>query len=463
MLAMLRNWFDLTHDQDESHVIDRGIRAGARIGGTNLWVLFFAILIASVGLNVNSTAVIIGAMLISPLMGPLLAMGYGAGISDGDLIRKAVRGLGIFVGLSLLTSTAYFWLSPLSEAHTELLARTTPTLWDVLIAFFGGCAGIVAHTRKDESTIIPGAAIATALMPPLCTVGYGIAAGNWQFAAGAAYLFLINAFFIALATFLFVRLLGLPKHKDADPQRQRRAHLVIGMGVLALALPSAYLAYGLVQDQIFLASSRGVVAEVARQPGVILIAKEVSLPDRTLSMVLAGDPLGAAVEQHLQGQLQAKGFVRARLVLRQLGQSKVDIDALRAQLRSEMADTRLSAAPAPDPALAALRQQLAAGEQFKAALGDLARELMAQYPAIVSVSLADASRAARAAPDQAPQMTATLLLAIDADPALGEADLARIRAGLGVRFPERTPDVIQAAKPAVAAPVRKGARRARPR
>ena len=152
-------------------MIASAIRAGERIGGTNLWVLIFAILIASVGLNVNSTAVVIGAMLISPLMGPLLAIGYGAGISDYRLIRSAARSLLIFVAISLLTSSLYFLLSPLSQAQTELMARTTPTLWDVLIAFFGGCAGIVAQTRRGASTIVPGAAIATALMPPLCTAG----------------------------------------------------------------------------------------------------------------------------------------------------------------------------------------------------------------------------------------------------------------------------------------------------
>jgi uncharacterized hydrophobic protein (TIGR00271 family) len=144
-----------------------------RIGGTNLWVLFFAILIASVGLNVNSAAVIVGAMLISPLMRPILGVGYGAAISDFALIRTSLRSLLIFAALSILTSTLYFLASPLTQPQSELVARTTPNLWDVLIAFFGGCAGIIAQTRREESTVIPGAAIATALMPPLCTTGYG--------------------------------------------------------------------------------------------------------------------------------------------------------------------------------------------------------------------------------------------------------------------------------------------------
>ena len=171
--------FDLRKDQQEPSVIDETVRSGAQFGGTNLWVLFFAILIASVGLNTNSTAVIIGAMLISPLMGPIVGMGYGAAVQDLGLIRMAGKNLAIFVVLSLLTSVLYFTLSPLEQPQSELMARTFPTLWDVLIAAFGGAAGMVAVTRRGYSNVVPGVAIATALMPPLCTAGFGIAHGRW--------------------------------------------------------------------------------------------------------------------------------------------------------------------------------------------------------------------------------------------------------------------------------------------
>jgi uncharacterized hydrophobic protein (TIGR00271 family) len=192
MRATLNRLFDLRHDQNDPDEIDATIRCGIRVGGTNLWILIFAILIASVGLNVNSPAVIIGAMLISPLMGPIIGLGYAAGINDSELIRRAFRSLTIFVLISLATSTAYFLITPLSQPQSELLARTTPTLWDVLIAFFGGAAGIVALTRKEISNVFPGVAIATALMPPLCTAGYGLANGNLAYFAGAFYLFAIN-------------------------------------------------------------------------------------------------------------------------------------------------------------------------------------------------------------------------------------------------------------------------------
>ena len=180
-MTKLQDVFNLAHDQAHPDKIDAVIRANTRVSGTNMWVLMFAIAVASIGLNVNSTAVVIGAMLISPLMGPIVGMGYGLAVGDTALIRQAVRNIIIFVVISLITATLYFLLTPLKEAQSELLARTQPTLWDVLIAFFGGSAGIVALTRKEGGNAIPGVAIATALMPPLCTAGYGLAHGNWQY------------------------------------------------------------------------------------------------------------------------------------------------------------------------------------------------------------------------------------------------------------------------------------------
>ena len=180
-MTKLQDVFNLAHDQAHPDKIDSVIRANTRVSGTNMWVLIFAIAVASIGLNVNSTAVVIGAMLISPLMGPIVGMGYGLAVGDTTLIRQAARNIIIFVVISLITATLYFLLTPLKEAQSELLARTQPTLWDVLIAFFGGSAGIVAQTRKEGGNAIPGVAIATALMPPLCTAGYGLAHGNWQY------------------------------------------------------------------------------------------------------------------------------------------------------------------------------------------------------------------------------------------------------------------------------------------
>ncbi len=203
--------FDVRQDkEDELETIDT-ISKGIEFKGTNLWVLIFATFIASLGLNTNSTAVIIGAMLISPLMGPIMGFGVGLGISDFDMIKRSFRNFATATIFSVITSSIYFMISPISEAQSELLARTQPTVYDVLIAFFGGLAGIIASSTKSKGNVIPGVAIATALMPPLCTAGYGIATGNLYYFFGAFYLFFINTVFISVATYLVVRVLKYPK------------------------------------------------------------------------------------------------------------------------------------------------------------------------------------------------------------------------------------------------------------
>ena len=191
-------YFDLESELDNLDKIHENIVKDIAIKGTNLWILMFAIIVASVGLNMNSTAVIIGAMLISPLMGPINGMGYSIATYDFALLRLSVKNFSFAVIASLIASTTYFALSPISTAYSELLARTSPSIYDVLIALFGGTAGIIAITSKQKGNVIPGVAIATALMPPLCTAGYGLATGQLDFFFGALYLFTINTVFIAL-------------------------------------------------------------------------------------------------------------------------------------------------------------------------------------------------------------------------------------------------------------------------
>ena len=201
-------WFNLRSEMEGFDEIHEDIEKGIVFKGTNLWILMFAIVVASVGLNVNSTAVIIGAMLISPLMGPINGIGYSLATYDFELFRKALKNFLFAVGVGLFTSTVYFVISPINQAHSELLARTSPTIYDVLIAFFGGLAGIVAMSSKMKGNVIPGVAIATALMPPLCTAGYGLATLQFNFFFGAFYLFTINTVFIAFASLLVCQYLN---------------------------------------------------------------------------------------------------------------------------------------------------------------------------------------------------------------------------------------------------------------
>jgi uncharacterized hydrophobic protein (TIGR00271 family) len=185
IILFLKDRFNLSHEQEDTLETIKSIEKGVEFRGINVWTLIFAIFVASIGLNVNSTAVIIGAMLISPLMGPIMGLGLSVGIYDFALLKKSLKNLSIAVVISVITSAIYFAVSPLDEAQSELLARTTPTLYDVLIALFGGMAGIVSGASKEKGNAIPGVAIATALMPPLCTAGFGIGTGNLFYFLGA--------------------------------------------------------------------------------------------------------------------------------------------------------------------------------------------------------------------------------------------------------------------------------------
>ena len=272
-MTKLQDVFNLAHDQAHPDKIDATIRANTRVTGTSMWVLMFAIAVSSIGLNVNSTAVVIGAMLISPLMGPIVGMGYGLAVGDTALIRQAVRNIIIFVVISLITATLYFLLTPLKEAQSELLARTQPTLWDVLIAFFGGSAGIVALTRKEGGNAIPGVAIATALMPPLCTAGYGLAHGNWHYFLGASYLFAINCVFIAFSTLLFSKLLKLPRRGLVTESKRRLQSIMITVVVLAVMIPSGYMASGLVRQELFNTKANAAITAAQQQESFLFFVR----------------------------------------------------------------------------------------------------------------------------------------------------------------------------------------------
>lgn len=219
--------------------------------GYNVWILICSIVICSIGLNINSAAVVIGAMLISPLMGPILGLGLSIGTNDLENLKASIRNFLIALGVSLLTSTLFFLITPLHEAQSELLARTQPTFLDALIAIFGGLAGVIAVSRKDTSNVIPGVAIATALMPPICTAGYGLANGNMHFFLGALYLFLLNSVFISIATLIIVRYLHFPFVSFVDKATEKRVKRYIIIISSVIIIPSAYLFIEVTQESIF--------------------------------------------------------------------------------------------------------------------------------------------------------------------------------------------------------------------
>ena len=239
------NFIDLQKGEENKKSVIENITGAVSFRGSNIWILACAIIIASVGLNVNSTAVIIGAMLISPLMGPIVGAGFGLGMYDFELLKKSMKNLLIATVVSLSTSAIYFYISPFKEAQSELLARTSPNIYDILIAFFGGLVGVIAVTRVEKGNPIPGVAIATALMPPLCTAGYGLALGNYAYFFGALYLYTINCVFICIATFVIVKFLNYPVTKQLDLQQQKRVKYGITLLISLLIVPSIYFAYQL--------------------------------------------------------------------------------------------------------------------------------------------------------------------------------------------------------------------------
>ena len=243
----LKYYLSIDRDKIQDTEAIENIIISTEFRGTSLWVLICSVFIASLGLNMNSTAVIIGAMLISPLMGPIMGIGLGFGIDDGDLIRRCVKNLAVATVFALVTSSVYFYISPINDARSELLARTQPSLYDVLIAFFGGLAGIITTCSRNKGNILAGVAIATALMPPLCTVGYGLATLQWRFIFGAFYLFVINCVYIGFATYLGVLLFKLRKVGELNHKNFKTWTTVV---LIIIMIPSIFTTIGLVRSDI---------------------------------------------------------------------------------------------------------------------------------------------------------------------------------------------------------------------
>lgn len=303
----MTNFFDkfsISREKEDLQTVITNIDNGVVFRGTNLWILIFAIFVASLGLNVNSTAVIIGAMLISPLMGPIMGIGLGMGINDIVLLRKSIYNFAVASGVALVTSTIFFLLSPLDDAHSEILARTTPTIYDVLIAFFGGLAGIIATSSKQKGNVIPGVAIATALMPPLCTAGYGLATLQLGFFLGAIYLFIINTVFIALATFIIVRVLQFPYKHLQTPKAEAVARRIVWVVVMLTLLPSIYLGYDLVQQDRFTKKVNDFINNEAHFPNDYLLNKKIDAKNRNFTLVYGGKEITAPEIEALKMQLK---------------------------------------------------------------------------------------------------------------------------------------------------------------
>lgn len=308
-------YLDLNRSKEDEQVTVESIRNGVEFKGTNLWILIFATFIASLGLNVNSTAVIIGAMLISPLMGPIMGVGLAVGLNDFELMKRSLKSYLVATLFSVITATIYFAFTPLDEVQSELLARTSPTIYDVFIALVGGLAGIVALATKEKGNVIPGVAIATALMPPLCTAGFGLATGNLLYFLGAFYLYFINSVFISLATYIGVRVMHFQRKQFVDKVREKLVRkYIIGIAIATMC-PAVYLTYNIVRETIYQSSANSFIASELQFPDTQVLSREISFDKREIKVVLIGKEVS-------DDQLQA---ARHKLAEYKLNETKLSV------------------------------------------------------------------------------------------------------------------------------------------
>ncbi|MDZ4756983.1 MAG: TIGR00341 family protein [Bacteroidota bacterium] len=383
MTNIFTDLFNLHKGEENKHKTLQNVKSNISFTGSNLWILACAIMVASVGLNVNSTAVVIGAMLISPLMGPIVGAGFALGIYDFSLLRKSVLNLLIATIVSLIVASLYFFLSPFKEVQSELLARTSPNIYDVLIAFFGGLVGVIAITRVEKGNPIPGVAIATALMPPLCTAGYGLATANWKFFLGALFLYCINCVFICIATYSIVKYLKYPASKQIDKKHQKQVRYGVTAIVFLMLVPSAFFAFTLYKEQQFKQSANYFIEKEFTADGNTLVYKKInySTTSRTIELAFLKKTFTDLEVQRLNEKLKSAGLQNTTLLIRQ--NSSDNLQSLKNDILNEVnkKDNELSE---KDRLIADLEQKLSENTFDNK---QLLNEIKISFPAITAVSV----------------------------------------------------------------------------
>ena len=383
----LKTTLNLT-DYVDIPAASENIRKNIPFRGPNVYILFVAIIIASVGLNVNSIPVIIGAMLISPLMGPITGLGLGLGTNDRELVLFSIKNLLVMVGISLLAATLYFMLTPLEiDNPTELLARTRPTIYDVFIALFGGLAGVLETARKEKGTVISGVAIATALMPPLCTVGYGIANLSWQYTIGALFLFSINCIFIAMAAYLMAKFLKFPV-KTVEQHRTRYFILSYAL-VILLAATSIFTGYHVIRENDFTKLANRFVKKNQNIGKTYIYDSQVNIDNKPymLELRLAGETLNEDTKEMLLRDAENYGIMRSQIVIHE--DATVQVDRFNeTEIVKNLMATNASNVQVRDDSIKVLNAQITAYKQRELPAKQLAEELQVQLPSITRLTLA---------------------------------------------------------------------------
>ena len=395
------------------------IRSNVDFKGPNAYILAFAIIVASVGLNTNSIAVIIGAMLISPLMGPIFGIGYGLGTNDTSFLKKSFKNLIVMVVISILASTVYFLVSPLElENPTELLTRTNPTIYDVFIALFGGSAGIIEISRKDKGTVISGVAIATALMPPLCTAGFGLATGSLKYFAGALYLFSINSIFIAIATLLAVKYLKFPMATFTDPAKQKRVSRWIAALVIIIIIPSVYSAVIMIRENNFSHTAKEFIAA----------NKELKPPK--VELFIAGEALSHEELNLIYKSAHEFGFTDDQIIISQNAATdqREMTDRVAIQSIYERSDQEILKR---EQIIDTMRKELQSYKTRELPYEQITNELLAQYPGLTNVTM---TRGYSINPDSLGKRQEEILIILSAEKPISKENVEKIRKWLTVRL-----------------------------
>lgn len=433
LLGKIKAHFVIMQDMEDEQEIVNQITSGVSFRGANLWVLIFAIFIASLGLNVNSTAVIIGAMLISPLMGPIIGMGLAMGINDLNLMRRAVKNFGVATLISVLTAMVYFLITPLGEAQSELLARTSPTIYDVLIATFGGAAGILALCTKGKGNVIPGVAIATALMPPLCTAGYGLATGHFLYFLGAFYLFFINSVFISLATYVGVRLMHFHRLEFQNPALAQKAQrIVAGIAILTM-IPATFMTIGIVRRSIFDNKLNSFVKTELSQPGTQVLSSEVDQKNQVLNIVAVGRNISDSAVMAAKKRMEQYGLGKYSLNIIQ-GEGSDSILMLNNQLKqiSSNHDVERKKLMEMSAEINQLNKLLDSYTRYENLTQEVSGELKALYPQVRTISISRVTQSER--DTTAVKRFIAAIVSLDAQARMSPADKAKLHDWLQARI-----------------------------
>ena len=385
---VIKSYFNSLPNKEDEEFTKQQINDSISFRGSTLWILIFAIFIASLGLNVNSTAVIIGAMLISPLMGPITGMGLAVGIGDLDLLRRSFKNYVVMVLISVITATIYFMITPLKDAQSELLARTSPTLYDVMIALFGGAAGIMALATKGKGNVLPGVAIATALMPPLCTAGYGLGTGNLQYFLGAFYLFFINTVFICFATILGVKMFRFKRKKIENITKLKKVNHYITIIVVLTIIPAAFFTIEITRKSFINNSLRNFVKNEFHFKGTQIIQQNINPGDSTIQLLAVGRVIPDSAIKAAEKALTSYDLDKYKLKIIQGSLSDSVLLATQKDLEGSFAASNYKQQFVEQSSqIHALEEQLEKYTYYENISSQISKEIVSLYPSVQSISL----------------------------------------------------------------------------